>query len=223
MRAMASDLETRGGAAFSPETMLRLDALAATPLETKPYDYVFVPGFVSPEAFPRVVADFPKITRGGSYPLSHAKGGPAFDALVAALESPATARVVGDKFGLDLTGLPTMITARGRTRAVDGSIHTDTATKVLTLLIYLNEGWSDTGGRLRVLNGPTDIDDFAIEVPPIDGNLLIFRRSERSFHGHLPFNDRRRSMQMNWMTDVEARDRELKRHQRSAWLKKLSL
>ncbi len=73
-----------------------------------------------------------------------------------------------------------MVTLRSRCRLRDGAIHTDSALKQVTALIYLNDGWRDEGGRLRLLNGPGDIDDMIAEVPPLAGTLLAFRRSDNS-------------------------------------------
>jgi hypothetical protein len=129
---------------------------------------------------------------------------------------------MAEKFGIELAGLPTLFTVRGRCRERDGKIHTDTESKVITVLIYLNLDWSAAGGRLRVLNGPDDLDDMAAEVPPLAGTLLAFRRSERSWHGHAPFAGERRAIQMNWVTAREWVDREVRRHRLSARLKRLN-
>ena len=66
-----------------------------------------------------------------------------------------------EKFGVDLTDRPTMITVRGRCQGKDGRIHTDSVTKILTVLIYMNAAWEAPGGRLRVLRSPTDLEDYA--------------------------------------------------------------
>lgn len=204
----------------SPE-ILRLDALAATPLVTDPFEYVVVPEFVSATAFEAAHRDFPRVAKGGSWPIDGLTYGAGFAAIVAALESPELRAVIGAKFGLDLSDKPTMITVRGQGRTKDGGIHTDSLDKVITLLIYLNRDWPHAGGRLRLLRNGTDLNNFADEVAPIRGNLIIFRRSDHSWHGHLPAEDQRLSLQMNWMIDQASRDSELKRHKRSALLKRL--
>jgi hypothetical protein len=60
------------------------------------------------------------------------------------------------------------------------------------------------------------------EVPPLAGTLLAFRRSERSWHGHYPFEGERRAIQMNWVTAQKWVDREVRRHRMSARLKRLN-
>ena len=41
-------------------------------------------------------------------------------------------------------------TLRGYSRKKDGKIHTDSKTKILTVLLYLNENWLDINGNLRL-------------------------------------------------------------------------
>ena len=201
---------------------IRLDALAQAALVTAPFRFVYVPGFVAAEMQARVYDDFPVIAKAGSYPVDILDYGPAFGTLVAALEGPPMRRAIEAKFGLSLAGRPTMVTVRGMGRGRDGTIHTDSATKVITLLIYCNRRWDHDGGRLRLLRGPDDIEDYVLEIPPVGGNMVAFQRSTTSFHGHLPASEPRRLLQLNWMVDPAARDRELARHRRSAWVKRLN-
>ena len=74
---------------------------------------------------------------------------------------------------------------------------------------------------LRILRSPT-LDDAAEEVPPTGGTLLVFRRSERSWHGHQPFEGQRRAIQMNWVTDAGVVAYEQRRHRVSAFFKRLN-
>ena len=201
---------------------IRLDALDAAPLTTDPFDFVYVPGFIDPDSFGRVHDDFPLIDKAGSWPVDSIAFGPGFGALVAALEATDMRRAVERKFGLDLADRPTMVTVRGMGRERDGGIHTDSETKIITLLIYCNRRWDHAGGRLRLLRGAADLEDYALEIPPIGGNMVMFRRSTRSFHGHHPAHEPRRVLQLNWMTDRGARDREVARHRRTAWIKRLN-
>lgn len=201
---------------------LDLDAFRATPLKRKPYDYVVVPGFVKPAPFSDIVAHYPTIDKPGSFPPSTLDCAPRFRNFLAELEAEPFRRAVEEKFAVDLTGRPTMITVRARTRATDGTIHTDTDSKIITVLIYFNQSWDVDGGRLRILRRPDRLDDYAEEVSPYGGTLLAFRRSTRSWHGHEPFDGPRRAIQLNWVTDQTTVNRELTRHQISAFFKKLN-
>ncbi len=207
---------------FPTSPRLDMDRFEATPLQRAPFDFLIVPGFLKRDALPAVERDFPQITSGGSFPATSLKCGPAFKALLDELQGPAVTAAFEAKFGIDLSGRPTMITLRGQSRAKDGAIHTDSRSKLVTALIYLNSDWESDGGRLRMLNGPDDLEDYAAEVPPEAGTLVAFRCSPEAWHGHKPFIGQRRSIQLNWLTDQGVLKRELKRHAFSALTKKLT-
>ena len=200
---------------------LDLRRFEETPLAADPFDHLVVPGFVRPAALEAILADFPKVAEGGSFSAAALPHGPAFARLLDELQGPAVTRAFAAKFGVDLSGRPTMVTLRGRSRPKDGRIHTDSDSKLITALIYLNHGWRPEGGRLRLLRGPDDIADFAVEVAPTDGVLAAFRCGETAWHGYTPFAGPRRSIQLNWVTDAGVARRELGRHHLSAFVKSL--
>jgi hypothetical protein len=199
--------------------ILDLERLRASPLQHDPFDYVIVEKFVRAEHLPALHADFPEIRNHGSFPLGALAYGAAFTELAAELEGGALRDEIGVKFGIDLAGRPTMITVRGMSDGKDGRIHTDSATKLITLLLYMNPAWEEEGGRLRLLRRADDLADCAAEIPPLAGMMVAFRRSEASFHGHYPHFGERRSLQLNWVTDAAVVRRELGRHRWSARLK----
>jgi len=88
--------------------------------------------------------------------------------------------------------------------------------------LYLNPVWREDSGRLRLLRGADDIEDYVAEVPPLAGMMLAFRRSEASFHGHRPHIGERRVIQLNWVTDERVVRRETGRHRWSARIKALN-
>jgi hypothetical protein len=201
---------------------LDFDALDKTPLERDPYDYLVVPDFVRAERFSDVVTDYPAVPGPGSHPLSEVEVAGHFEALLDELDGAEFRKAVEEKFGIDLSSRPTMFTVRGECRSTDGKIHTDSTTKLITVLLYMNEKWDKDGGRLRILRSGTDLEDYVEEVPPHGGTLLVFRRSENSWHGHLPFDGPRRAVQMNWVTDKSVVAREQGRHRLSSTFKKLN-
>ncbi len=142
--------------------MLDLDRLRAAPLCRDPFDFVVVENFVDRDELSPLVADFPPVPGHGSFPVESLACGPVFSRLVAALTGPALRSAVEEKFGLDLDSRPTMVTVRGRSDGKDGRIHTDSESKIITLLLYLNLAWDRPEGRLRLLRGPDDIDDYAL-------------------------------------------------------------
>jgi hypothetical protein len=203
-------------------TLLDVDRLREAPLCRDPFDFVVVEDFVARDELDPLVADFPPVPGHGSFPVESLACGPVFSRLVAALTGPALRCAVEEKFGLDLGGRPTIVTVRGRSDGKDGRIHTDSESKIITLLLYLNRAWERPEGRLRLLRGPDDIDDYALEVAPLAGTMLAFRRSARSYHGHRPHVGERRMVQLNWVTEPAVVRRELNRHRWSARWKALN-
>jgi hypothetical protein len=143
--------------------------------------------------------------------------------MIKALNGPDFRVAVEKKFSINLEGRPTMFTVRGRCRNSDGKIHTDSESKLITVLLYMNPRWEHDRGRLRLLRDATNIDNVAAEVSPTIGTLLVFKRSDHSYHGHLPFDGARKVVQMNWVIDQRTVDREAKRHRLSAAMKRLGL
>ncbi|OUS14128.1 hypothetical protein A9Q89_01285 [Gammaproteobacteria bacterium 53_120_T64] len=200
--------------------MLELDLFRHERLRTEPYPYLVVPGFVQGEALAAVLQDFPEIQHPGSIPISEVTGGEAYQALLKALQGDDFRAVVAEKFGLSLDGFPTLTTVRGVMREKDGRIHTDSKTKVVTVLLYLNESWEAEGGHLRVLRDGEDIENFVEEVPPSAGTLMAFKVTDNCWHGHKPVVGKRLSIQMNYLVGDAAKGKHQFFHGLSAKLKK---
>ncbi|MBI3505485.1 MAG: 2OG-Fe(II) oxygenase [Proteobacteria bacterium] len=198
-----------------------LDAFRAVPLTREPFDHLVVPDVLRSGAAAEIRADFPCLSSPGLYPADKVEGGSAFRQLIREIESPEMRSAYAGKFGVDLEGRPLMVTVRGRCRATDGKIHVDSTAKLLTSLLYFNDSWAGDGGRLRFLRGPGNVDDFIAEVPPTDGTLVAFRRSDRSWHGHRPFEGERRYIMFNYMTGRAIAAWETARHRASAFAKRL--
>ncbi len=200
---------------------LDVAALARTPLTREPFPWLVVPGFIPRPARAALARDYPEIAEPGSFPLADLRYGPAFAAFIAELEGTDLRAVFAEKFAIDLADRPTMITVRGQARPGDGRIHTDTRTKLITVLIYMNESWEAPGGRLRLLRSPDDLEDVIAEVPPAAGTLLAFRVTPHSWHGHAPVTGPRRVVQLNWVANDGVVRRERLRHGLSARVKRL--
>ena len=201
---------------------LNLDKLRAARVQTDPYSYVIVPGFLNADSVARINATYPNIEKGGSYPVESLDNTMAIKEVIDELDTPEFEAVIEEKFEVALDGRPKMYSLRGYTRTKDGSIHTDSKDKIITVLLYLNENWQQPGGRLRILRDGTNVDNFAAEVPPDNGTLLVFKRSDTSWHGHHPFDGPRRSLQMNWMTSDSSKGFHAIRHKISAAVKKIT-
>ena len=208
---------------YTPMTALPIDlqAFEAATLNQTPFAHMIVPHFLKSEAMPAINADYPLIAHPGSFPLPTLKYGPAFARFMAAIQGPDFTRAVERKLGVNLKGRPTMVTARGISAAKDGQIHTDSRTKLITVLIYMNNAWEAPTGRLRLLRGPDDLEDVIAEVPPDEGTLLIFKNEPNAWHGFHPFEGPRRVIQLNWVTDQSVVDREQGRHGFSSAIKRI--
>jgi hypothetical protein len=207
-------------------TPLDFDKLAATDVATDPYPHIVVENFVKPDALRAVVADLPTMRGRGSFPITAVKLGQAAKLLVSGLEGEVFRSLVAKKFDLNLGGAPVMTTLRGNSGAKDGQIHTDSSAKRVTILLYLNPGtgnaFTDQKGCLRLLRSPTDIEDYTLEIPPVDGTLLVFPNGDTTWHGHKQFIGQRYVIQMNYMTTSTKAKAEMRRHHISAFLKRLT-
>ena len=180
-------------------TVLDLGAIDAAPLQTDPFDFLVVPGCIRPDDLTAINGDYPNIDRPGNLNPEDTRYGPLFQGFLQELEGEELARHLGRKFGVDLTGCGTTVTVRKYCEQSDGNIHTDHPSKIITVLVYFNEGWANPEGQLRMLRSSSDIEDYAAEVPPLGGTLLAFRRTDHSYHCHKSFVGERRMVQMNYL------------------------
>ena len=204
---------------------LDIPALDATPVSSDPFAHVVVPHFVPPAFLARIQGGLPAMASGGSYPPEALKLGPAAASLVEQMQGPALRDAIARKFGLDLADAPVMLTMRGRTREKDGRIHTDSEAKRVTVLLYLNpqtDAWAKQDGCLRLLRSATDLEDYAVEVPPVNGTLLVFPNGPTTWHGHRTFVGARHAIQLNYMTNDGRARSELRRHRWSAFVKRFA-
>ena len=192
--------------------MLDLDRIRAAEVQDKPYPFFVVQQAIEADKAGKVAADFPQIDRAGVVSSRDTRPGPAFAKLLEELEGDAFRKVIAEKMGVDLGGLDTKINVRGHARKTDGNIHTDTPTKAVTVLLYFNEkqeaAAAETG--LRILNNSKDLDDYVAEVPPVLGNMLVFKVTPDCWHGHKPFEGERKSLQLNYLSGLER----TKKHER---------
>ncbi len=161
------------------------------------------------------------MTHAGSFPLPTLSYGPAFRNFMDAIRGPAFKTAVAEKLGIDLSARPDMVTVRGISAARDGQIHTDSVTKLVTVLIYMNGKWEAPGGRLRLLRAPDNLNAVIAEVPPDEGTLLVFENKPNAWHGFEAFDGPRRVIQLNWVTNGRVVWWEQTRHKVSAFFKSL--
>jgi hypothetical protein len=201
--------------------MLDFDRVSAATVANEPFPYAIVPGAVAEQFRAPVESDYPEISRYGSFPLPALSYGPVFAQLIQELTGDRMRGIVERKFDIDLSARPVMVTVRGLCTARDGNVHTDSATKLITMLLYTNRSWECGSARLRILRSPTNLDDYAAEVPAEEATLVIFRNGPKAWHGFAPFHGQRRVIQVNWVADASVVAREQARHRVSAFFKRL--
>jgi len=205
----------------SPWRVLDADALRKATLVPEPFPYLVIDNIIRPEVLSEVVGSFPVIRKRGSFPPHAVACSGLFATLMQEMQSDELRDLIGKRLGMDLTNRPPMITVRGRTSEKDGEIHTDSTSKLVTVLLYLNPGWVSPVGRLRLLYNNRDLAHYAAEISPEAGRCLIFKVTPDCWHGHEPFVGERRTIQLNYVSSDKVRDRELNRHRLSAFLKQL--
>ena len=167
----------------------------------------------------KLVKDFPEIKSGGSYPTEQLEEG-LIKELVNELEGTEFKEILESKFEVNLESSEVVTTLRGHSRSKDGKIHTDSKSKILTILLYLNPNWKNDEGNLKLLKQNNSLDNFIKEISSEYGNLVAFKVTDNCWHGFEPFEGKRLSIQLNYIYP-EALSSHNFRHKISAFLKKL--
>jgi SM-20-related protein len=205
---------------MSALSILDVSAVRAAPVSREPYAYTLGNNVLNPDAIDDIRRDFPNIGKPGYLTVDEVSLKGRFKALIDELESDEFSAILGEKFGIDLVSCPRLTTIMRRSQLKYGSIHTDGPSKVLTLLVYMNDAWdAPAAGRLRVLYDGKNYEPFAVEVPPTMGTMFAFQRADNSWHGHEPFEGERRVVQVAWLKDASELERKRKRNRTAQFLK----
>jgi SM-20-related protein len=200
--------------------MINLDTIKSTKLKTEPFPYFAIPQSLDDTKLAQLVQEFPNIQRGGSFNKEDLDLSSNYQALHDSLDSPAFRQALSDKFDVDVMGSPLMLTYRGFSRKKDGRTHTDSKTKLLTILIYFNDGWPAETGKLRILNSD-NMDDVAEEVNPTAGSMIAFKVTDNCWHGYPSFEGTRNAIQVNFLASEAASKKHKFFHKISAKLKSI--
>jgi SM-20-related protein len=194
-------------------SVLNPEAVRQAPLSREPYTFFLGSGVLKEDTIPDLKRDFPNITKPGYLTVDEVDLKGRFKTLVDELESEEFTEELSKKFGKDLHPFPRLTTIRKLSQAKDGRIHTDGTSKVMTLLVYMNDEWDAGGpGRLRVLYDEKNFEPYAAEVPPTMGTVFAFLRADNSWHGHQPFAGERKVVQVAWVTSADELDRKKNRN-----------
>ena len=115
---------------------------------SEPYDYLLTANLLRQDKIDDLRRDFPAIDKPGYLTVDEVKLHGRFKQLIAELEGPELTEELSKKFGMDLHQYPRLTTIMRRSQPKYGTIHTDGPSKVMTMLVYMNDAWEqDQGGR----------------------------------------------------------------------------
>ena len=195
-----------------------MELVKETPLKTSPFPYFSIEQSLEQNKLENLINDFPSINRGGSFNEEDLELGESYQSLHQAIDSADFRQALSDKFDTDVMDAPLMITYRGYSRQKDGRVHTDSKTKLLTILIYFNDSWSAETGKLRILNSD-DMEDVAEEVNPTAGCMIAFKVTDNCWHGYPSFEGTRNAIQVNFLASEAANKKHKFFHKISAKIK----
>ena len=199
---------------------INLAAVRDAAISHDPYDFLLGSDFLKKDVIDDLRRDFPEIDKPGYLTVDEVKLHGRFKTLIEELEGPELTEELSRKFGQDLHQFPRLTTIMKRSQPKYGAIHTDGPSKVMTMLVYMNDEWQqDEGGRLRVLYDQKNFEPYALEVPPTMGTMFAFLRSDKSWHGHRPFAGERRVVQIAWVRSQADVDRKKKNNKLAQFFK----
>ncbi|CAH9017568.1 2OG-Fe(II) oxygenase [Candidatus Nitrosacidococcus sp. I8] len=201
--------------------LLDQNKLINTEVVENPFSHFVVTDLINKNNLLDIYNDYPTIDHPGSYPLAALQVREKFLALIKELKSSFFEEILEEKFKIPLKKYPLLITVRGKCAFKDGAIHTDSATKIITVLLYLNEHWETSEGQLRLLMDGKNIENYFTQISPQAGTLLAFKVTKNSWHGHLPFEGIRRVVQINWVSSEFVARKTLIKHYLSFKFKNL--
>src|SRR5215218_8639949 len=200
--------------------LIDLTAVRNAERSSEPYDYVLASNLLKQDKIDELRRDFPAIDKPGYLTVDEVALHGRFKQLIEELEGPELSEELSKKFGLDLHQYPRLTTIMKKSQPKYGAIHTDGPSKVMTMLVYMNDDWgTDSAGRLRVLYDGQNFEPYKVEVPPIMGTVFAFLRSDNSWHGHTPFAGERKVVQIAWIKDADELARKQKRNKAAQFFK----
>jgi SM-20-related protein len=203
-------------------SLLNAEAIRGAAYSNEPYDHMLGAEFLRQDAVDDLKRDFPAIEKPGYLTVDEVALKGSFKTLIGELESPELTEELSRKFGTDLHPFPRLTTIMKKSQPKYGAIHTDGPSKVMTMLVYMNDNWSpQEGGRLRVLYDGENFEPYKVEVPPVMGTVFAFLRGEKSWHGHQPFAGERKVVQVAWIRDADELARKQKRNRTAQFLKSI--
>lgn len=200
--------------------MINIDLINTAPLKMQPFPYFTIEQSMLDKELMGLVQNFPIINSGGSFNKEDLELSEHYHSLHDSLDSDFFRQALSKKFKVNVITSPIMLTYRGFSRTKDGRVHTDSKTKLLTILIYFNDGWAAESGKLRILNS-NDMSDIAEEINPTAGSMVAFKVTDNCWHGYPSFEGTRNAIQVNFLANEAASKKHKFFHKISAKLKSL--
>ena len=202
--------------------MLNFELIKKAEINSEFYPFFTVQdAFLNKQDHKKIATDFPKINKGGSFPSDSVSYGQSIQSLLDSLEGDQMRNILENKFQVDLQDKPVVSTFRGYSRMKDGKIHSDSKTKIITVLLYLNKNWDKSSGLLRMLREENNIDNYITEIPASMGSMVAFKVTNNCWHGFIPYEGKRCSIQLNYLYK-EALSQHKIRHKLSSFFKQFS-
>jgi hypothetical protein len=198
----SADLGTEQPRAAAP--LLDLDALQPSVVHDGPYRWANVGQLLTPEVAADLRAAFPTedfwpnegddgektysfrlrplLAQGATAVAQLSPLADVWHRLAAELAAPSFREAMGRMLGVDVMdcGVEADFFRFGPSDWMGP--HRDLPAKQVSLIVYLNEGWTPShGGCFRVLRS-RDEDDVVAELPPEPGSAALVVRSKRSWH-----------------------------------------
>ena len=202
--------------------MLNFELIKKAEINSEFYPFFTVQdAFLNKQDHKKIATDFPKINKGGSFPSDSVSYGQSIQSLLDSLEGDQMRNILENKFQVDLQDKPVVSTFRGYSRMKDGKIHSDSKTKIITVLLYLNKNWDKSSGLLRMLREENNIDNYITEIPASMGSMVAFKVTNNCWHGFIPYEGKRCSIQLNYLYKGALSQHKI-RHKLSSFFKQFS-
>lgn len=195
-------------AASTPGDVLRMRRLLDARLERSPFDWASIDGLYAEADAADLARTYPRdhfktvSARGGEKDYDYEVRelirmrdtavsrpehlSPAWSRLAEDLRSPQYRDLVSMLTGVDLDDAPLEVNVyHFGPRALLGA-HTDLPDKLVTHVLYFNDGWDPADGGCLSILGSADPDDVVTQVQPLVGSSALLVRSDRSWHAVTP-------------------------------------
>lgn len=190
-------------------TLLNADQLCAaiSVVRRSPYPLLVAHGLLSERLRLDLNRDFPAFRQTGFVPYEESECGASINQLIRDLTAREFVDAIGARLGLtNLHAHPALVEIRRRRDDRHVAIQVGSASKVATALLHLNDGCPSSDDEcLHFLSDANDVPaNVASRARAEYGEFVAFARTEKSYHGLLPYRGERRVIQVSWLTDDAA-------------------